>query len=264
MIIFNRNQCNAITSNIMKKINYCSGLRNYKPYIKFNLNELNINTANNGYNQLLLSYNNLQIDPYLKTTYPQRLRKYAKYNVTFNKDWMPHNIVIKHDNTNVYKQNVEDDRNQSRIFKLIDTNIVYSDIMMDLICNISNIVKHIEPTVKKLDVHIHQVRLLTYPDISTSNSPEGLHRDGSDYIVSALVLNKFNVKGGESIVKDYRKNESYRTILQQNEGLFQEDKELWHYVTPINCEDDNYVGYRDILGFDIDIIERDSQNYCDN
>ena len=54
-------------------------------------------------------------------------------------------------------------------------------------------------------------------------------------------------------------------MLEQNEGLFQEDKELWHYITPIECKDNQYIGYRDILGFDIDIIDTyDKYDSCNN
>ena len=35
------------------------------------------------------------------------------------------------------------------------------------------------------------------------NSPEGVHQMGADYIVSALVINRINLKGGISDIYDY-------------------------------------------------------------
>lgn len=47
------------------------------------------------------------------------------------------------------------------------------------------------------------------------------------------------------------KKKIYDTILNESEGIYQEDKKLYHYVDEIKTIDDNYIGYRDILGFDI-------------
>ncbi len=50
------------------------------------------------------------------------------------------------------------------------------------------------------------------------------------------------------------KKKIYETILKEGEGIFQEDKILWHYVEPITSID-NYIGYRDILGIDLILNE---------
>ena len=160
MLILQRPQSNIIIKELMNKMKYASGLTKYRPFLHFNLNELSINTNSIDYSKLLLSYNNLEIDPYLKTQYPQRLRKYAKYNVVFNENWIDPSICLKHINTNKYIQNVSDKRNEPREFTIMDNSLIYSNIMVELITNISNIVKHIEINTKSLDIHIHQVRLL--------------------------------------------------------------------------------------------------------
>ena len=49
---------------------------------------------------------------------------------------------------------------------------------------------------------------------------------------------------------DKDKEEIYRTILYKDEGIYQEDKELWHYIEPIKSSN-NRIGFRDILGIDI-------------
>jgi len=105
----------------------------------------------------------------------------------------------------------------------------------------------------RYDISLHQVRQICYPNVESHNSPEGIHKDGADYIVSALVMNRYNINGGESIVYDDDKNMLYNTILEKGEGIFQDDKRLWHYVTPITT-DNNYIGIRDIIGLDIKIL----------
>ena len=67
-----------------------------------------------------------------------------------------------------------------------------------------------------------------------------------------MVLNRMNICGGESIVYDQNKMIQYKTILENQEGVYQEDIKQWHYVTPIQTEDG--IGFRDILGIDIILI----------
>jgi len=92
------------------------------------------------------------------------------------------------------------------------------------------------------------------------NAPEGIHQDGADYIVSALVIERRNVQGGTSIIYGPDKQTIYLTVtLQPGQGIFQADQgsDLWHDVTPIVLElnSSGGEGVRNILGFDI-LIDR--------
>ena len=73
---------------------------------------------------------------------------------------------------------------------------------------------------------------------------------GADFIVSAMVMNRLNVSEGTTIIFNEYRDEIYNTILEKGEGVFQEDRKLWHYVTGIKSRG-NYLGIRDILGLDI-------------
>lgn len=78
-------------------------------------------------------------------------------------------------------------------------------------------------------------------DEIVTNSPEGVHQDGCEYIVSALVIDRFNVTGGESRV--YCSNQEKMIlshVLNEGEGLLHADKHssLWHEVTPISLYDE--------------------------
>ena len=42
----------------------------------------------------------------------------------------------------------------------------------------------------------------------------------------------------------------YKTILDDQEGIYQEDIKQWHYVSPVNTVKEG-MGFRDILGIDI-------------
>lgn len=96
-------------------------------------------------------------------------------------------------------------------------------------------------------------------DIST-NSPEGIHQDGMDYIVSALVIERENITGGVSrvYIKD---DETYEKILnvrlEQGQGIFQPDRNtnLWHEVSPIELFDTSKEGFRSTIGLDLQVVK---------
>ncbi|MBD23729.1 MAG: hypothetical protein CMG46_01780 [Candidatus Marinimicrobia bacterium] len=231
-------------------LSYSKGALLQKPYLHFSLSKLNIDKPCESFKY---SYNNLEIDQYLEDNVPpKRLRAYALYNIeVFDSE----TISLRYNSDNYYKQNVTDDRGKLRIFKPIEYKYIYSDYIVSVITQTMNLLLQCNPYIKCVNIGVHQVRNITYPDINSTNSPEGIHRDGSDYIISALVVNKQNISGANSIIKDYNQVDEYITSLETNEGIFQEDKELWHYVTDMYCTNDNYLGYRDIIGLDIDILQ---------
>ena len=69
------------------------------------------------------------------------------------------------------------------------------------------------------------------------------------------MINRINLKGGISDIYDMDKNLLKFVILNENELIFQNDKKLYHYVTPIKCLNKDYLGFRDIIGLDINIMD---------
>ena len=125
---------------------------------------------------------------------------------------------------------------------------------LDLLMGIVELTHIREPGVNRYNVSVHQVRLLSYPTVASDNAPEGMHQDGTDYIVSALVMNRYNVQDDESIIYNSNKTEIYRKSLGEGEFIFQEDRQLWHDITPIRATR-GFIGYRDILGFDVKLVD---------
>ena len=136
------------------------------------------------------TFNSLKIDSYHKENtikYPTRLRKYRNYDIKIHKNF----LEINKNNINCFQQNVNDERKNKRYFTLIE--YYYHPIIIDLLKLGINHTLIFKPNIKKLNISVHQVRQITYPDISSHNSLEGIHKDGSDFIISAFVFNKMNV-----------------------------------------------------------------------
>ena len=226
---------------------------------KFNLDDLNLPGAEQ-LDSIRDSFNHLPIDKYndeaiksrlrVDCISPTRFRRFAAFDVTIDGN----EAIIECNDTQSFRQNVDDYRMNERVFHPLEPEIRGSPFLCSFIARFAFLVNTIDPGSSSYSVSLHQVRQVSYPHIAASNSPEGVHRDGADYIVSACILNKFNVKGGESIVFHENKEDVlYQTVLGVNEGIFQRDTRLWHTVTPIECDDDNYIAVRDLIGMDFNI-----------
>lgn len=204
---------------------------------------------------LMNSFNSLPIDLKNSRGFPTRCRRYANYIVDIDKKYIDHtSINIIYTGKQNFSQNVEDDRKNPRKFECIDKNIkdmyFFNEFLKHSVYLVLN---NIETIPEKLNLHVHQIRQICYPYTDSHNSPEGIHKDGSDFIISAYIINRSNIIGGESMIYDSDKKLLYKNTLNIDNGIFQDDKNLYHYVTPIQSVD-NHIGYRDILGIDIDII----------
>lgn len=164
-----------------------------------------------------------------------------------------------------FEQDVEDFRVWKRVFKQATKKCVENEFFNQLLKSVFDLVATIHPEVKKLKITSHFMRTLSYQKIKGENSPEGMHEDGAQYIISALVINRENITGAESQI--FEKVEGtkpmiFNTTLQPGEFIFQADtgeektfgNDLWHYVTPIEPIDICKTGIRDIIGFDIEIV----------
>ncbi|MGC4046235.1 MAG: 2OG-Fe dioxygenase family protein [Armatimonas sp.] len=117
-------------------------------------------------------------------------------------------------------------------------------------------VRQARPEANRLKVTCHQMRTIARPGVSATNSPEGIHQDGADYIVSAMVVEREGVTGGESRVYDSDKETVLlRHTLQPGEGLFQADagSPLWHDVSPVAASGPS-DGVRSLFGLDIRVV----------
>ncbi len=158
-----------------------------------------------------------------------------------------------------FRQNVGPGDTRSLVRKFHETPEFVTSYppLRRLIQLLAKMIGELRPDVKRLEMNFHQMYIFSDALTPGDNSPEGTHRDGADFIVSALVIERAGITGGESIVyAEDKKTELLRRTLMPGEGIFQDDRKLWHYVTPIK-EDSSMppeYGHRSILGFDFDIV----------
>lgn len=97
-------------------------------------------------------------------------------------------------------------------------------------------------------VEVHQMRITARDGTRGKPTPEGLHRDGVDYVLIMLIA-KRRVYGGVTTIADETGNMLARfTLTDPFETLFLDDALLKHGVSPIwAITDDPQPSYRDVL-----------------
>lgn len=167
----------------------------------------------------------------------------------------------------------DDPRFMKRIFDPAADSVLQHPLFTRLILAVAEMVEDAEidchRSVTGMSLTFHQMGQVTHDGEPSEMAPEGIHRDGADYIVSALVLERDDVVGGRSRII---LGKSERTLLdielQAGQGLFQADshldlrdeEQLWHGVSPVYLRDtdDDGRGERNIFGFDV-VLHRTSK-----
>jgi hypothetical protein len=96
-------------------------------------------------------------------------------------------------------------------------------------------------------VELHQFRVEAQPGIAGKPTPEGLHRDGVDWVL-VLLIRRENVVSGETSIHDlqHRKLGSF-TLTRPMEAALVDDSRVYHGVTPVQPIDPDKPAYRDVL-----------------
>ncbi|NBT86343.1 MAG: hypothetical protein EBT45_07625 [Alphaproteobacteria bacterium] len=111
------------------------------------------------------------------------------------------------------------------------------------------------------EIGVHQIRVVADDQSMGIPAPEGIHQDGFDYI-AILSVNNQNLAGGVSILLSSQnpKDIIFEQSLQPSNCLLLNDRNLFHYVSPIvpklpgNC-------FRDMIITTFSIINKDEREH---
>ncbi|NDJ60837.1 MAG: 2OG-Fe dioxygenase family protein [Chloroflexi bacterium] len=99
-------------------------------------------------------------------------------------------------------------------------------------------------------VDIHQVRIVAEPGQAGEPTPEGIHRDGAEFVTVHLA-ELANATGGQVTIYDNDRQPLYDLTLQASMDTYLFlDPQVLHSVTPIQSADGARPGVRSILTFD--------------
>jgi hypothetical protein len=83
------------------------------------------------------------------------------------------------------------------------------------------------------EIGVHQIRISCSPQNYGNPAPEGIHRDGTDFI-GIFSVDRENIQGGEThLYTDKKEKPVFSKILNPGELLLVNDHEFLHFTTPI-------------------------------
>ena len=105
----------------------------------------------------------------------------------------------------------------------------------------------LRPSSARWHVEVHQFRIEARPDMHGLPTPEGLHRDGVDYVL-VLLITRRNIGSGTTTIHalDGRTLGAF-TLTEPCDAAWVDDHRVMHGVTPVEPIDPAEPGFRDVL-----------------
>ncbi|MGH8106424.1 MAG: 2OG-Fe dioxygenase family protein, partial [Arenimonas sp.] len=102
-------------------------------------------------------------------------------------------------------------------------------------------------TVQRWKVEVHQFRIEASVDAPGLPTPEGMHRDGVDYVL-VLLVKRSNIASGTTMIGslDGSLSSSF-TLIEPFDAALVDDARACHGVTPVEPLLLSMPAYRDVL-----------------
>jgi hypothetical protein len=107
--------------------------------------------------------------------------------------------------------------------------------------------ERLAPTTRAWHIELHQFRIEARQGETGKPTPEGLHRDGVDYVL-VLLIRRRNIKSGTTTIHalDRHLLGSF-TLTDPFDTALVHDARVFHGVTPVEPVDPALPAYRDVL-----------------
>ena len=101
--------------------------------------------------------------------------------------------------------------------------------------------------VRRWKIEVHQFRIEAQPGSEGLPTPEGMHRDGVDFVI-VLLVNRRNIASGTTSIHGADGQERGRfTLTAPFDAALVDDSRVAHGVTPVKAIDPRQPAYRDVL-----------------
>lgn len=189
------------------------------------------------------SWGALEIDRYMADGGRYRRRRHATYAVTkagvIQRE--PHRAHYQDREYNALNGGV------ARWFEPIAEAIGDGASMRTILAFCADRFGGLSPEVRSWHVEAHQFRIEAQPGAAGLPTPEGVHRDGVDYVLVLLVARHNIVSGTTTIHDTDRRLLGEFTLKTPFDAALVHDARVYHGVTPVEPLDPAAASYRDVL-----------------
>ncbi len=107
--------------------------------------------------------------------------------------------------------------------------------------------ERLAPTIRAWHIETHQFRIEARPGEPGKPTPEGMHRDGVDYVL-VLLIRRQNIRRGTTSIHDLdRRLLGSFTLADAFDAALVHDARVYHGVTPVEPVDPAAPAWRDVL-----------------
>ena len=189
------------------------------------------------------SWNHLEVDTYMADGGRYRRRRHAAYGAALDKEiWRkPHQAHIQAPEYNPLHGGI------ARWFEPIAPEIGDGAAMRTILGFSRSLFGALSPATRRWHIETHQFRIEARTDEHGQPTPEGLHRDGVDYVL-VLLITRRNIKSGVTDIHalDGRPLGHF-TLSDPFDAALVDDRQVAHGVTPVEPIDPALPAYRDVL-----------------
>ena len=189
------------------------------------------------------SWNDLEVDQYLAERDRDRRRRFAVFAIGAGGaiERQPHQPHYQHQDYNRLFGGVE------RWFAPIEPPVGASQSMLTILRFCDRLFRGLAPSVTTWHVEAHQFRIEARSDAPGHPTPEGVHRDGVDFVL-VLLANRDNIASGTTTVCDLAGAPlGSFTLTDPLDAALVDDNRVAHGVTPVAPLDPARPGHRDVL-----------------
>lgn len=189
------------------------------------------------------SWNRLGLDEPLATLGRHRRRRHATGLVDQNGrlQWLARRPHFQSTEYNRLQGGLQ------RWFEPVEAAIAHGGCMRTLIEFGCRFFADVSPPASELLVEVHQFRIEAHPGRPGEPTPEGVHRDGVDWVFVVLV-DRVNIESGTTTVHagDGTRLGAF-TLSRPLDAAFVADRRVLHGVTPVEPENPAMPAHRDVL-----------------
>jgi hypothetical protein len=189
------------------------------------------------------SWNQLELDSYMADGGRYRRRRHAAYAIDASGDIQrkPHQPHYQGIEYNPLHGGI------ARWFEPIDTEVGQGPTMRTILSFCGSLFGRLAPTTSDWHVEVHQFRIEARQGEEGRPTPEGLHRDGVDYVLVLLVTRRNIVSGVTSIHALDGSELGHFTLTDPFDAALVDDRRVAHGVTAVVPIDPTVPAYRDVL-----------------
>jgi hypothetical protein len=188
------------------------------------------------------SWDDLEPDEYLAQVGRHRRRRHAVYsaaNGTITR--APHQPHYQSSNYNALQGDIE------RWFAPISPEVGGSESLRTILEFCLDLFSELAPDTREWRIEVHQFRIEARPGEPGEPTPEGVHRDGVDYVL-VLLVDRENIASGTTTIHtaDGSLLGSF-TLTHALDSALVDDTRVFHGVTPVTALDPAAPSHRDVL-----------------